>query len=339
MTYKIIRNDITHMKTDAIVNAANTTLLGGGGVDGAIHRAAGRGLLEECRKAGGCEPGHAVMTGGYDLPAKHVIHTVGPVWQGGNAGEEETLRSCWRECLRIADENGFESIAFPLISAGAYGYPGDEALRIAAEEASLFLKEHDMEIILVIYDSASLEKSRRFSDDIREYIDEHYVEAHPWQRQSVKACRPGNTVFGSSAKATVREEAEARYDCCFSLEDAAPMIFEPDESFTEMLLRKIDEKGITDAACYKKANLDRKLFSKIRSDIYYHPSKQTAVALAIALELDIQEAEKLLMKAGYAFSDSYLSDVIVRYFIEKKNYDIFTINNCLFEYDQPVLGC
>lgn len=329
MPLKIIRDDITKVKCDAIVNAAKNSLLGGGGVDGAIHKAAGRGLLEECMTLGGCETGHAKITGAYDLPCKYVIHTVGPVWHGGSCGEKELLESCYRESLLLAKENNCESVAFPLISAGAYGYPREEALQIAIKEISSFLLYNEMQVTLVIYDKNSFQVSKKLIDDIAEFIDERYVENHYIER--------ANAVFRqySADSAMPVKSASIPQKVRRSLHD---MVSQIDESFSQMLLRKIDEKGMTDSQCYKKANVDRKLFSKIRSDINYHPSKTTVIAFAIALELDLDETKDLLLKAGFALSHSNKFDIIIEYFITNKNYDIFEINEALFAFDQSLLG-
>ena len=371
MPFQIVRNDITRMNVDAIVNAANSSLLGGGGVDGAIHRAAGPGLLEECRTLHGCPPGHAKITGGYDLPAKYVIHTVGPIWQGGGSGEAELLADCYRNSLSLAAEYGLESVAFPLISAGAYGYPKAEALEIAVRSIETFLRDHEMEIYLVVFDRQSFQLSRERMQDIREYIDQRYVDEHPadrsnrniWsemhfggvpsaaqapqvpqapQASQAASGRKSSKKPGFSLPFGGRKEKREEDAVCDSAlpEDAdlEALLSQVDESFSQMLLRKIDESGMTDAQCYKKANIDRKLFSKIRGDVNYRPSKPTAIAFAIALELSRPETRDLLSKAGFALSHSSKFDIIIEYFIQRRNYNIFEINEALFAFDQSLLG-
>ncbi len=352
MPLTIIRGDITTLACDAIVNAANASLLGGGGVDGAIHRAAGEELLAECRTLGGCRTGEAKLTKGYLLPCRYVIHTVGPVWYGGGRGEEKDLRACYRNSLALAKENGCESVAFPLISAGAYGYPREAALKIAVEEIRAFLFENEMLVTLVIFDKESFRIGNALFDGIAAYIDDTYAQARaepdrsarlnasmPLPREAVFAAEEPNEriTFGAAPreekKSLFRPFREAKRKP--SLDDALKTI---DESFSEMLLRKIDEKGMTDAECYKKANIDRKLFSKIRGDRLYRPSKPTALAFAIALELPLEETRDLLMKAGFALSHSSKFDIIIEYFIQNGNYDVFEINEALFAFDQALLG-
>ena len=325
MPFKIIRNDITKIPCDAIVNAANSSLLGGGGVDGAIHRAAGKGLYLECMKLHGCKTGQAKITGGYNLPCKYVIHTVGPVWRGGNYCEKELLQSCYRNSLALAKEHQCESVAFPLISSGVYGYPKQQAFDVAVGVIKEFLKDNDMDITLVIFDRRSFEFAKYYSDNIREYINQNYVDEHTDHT-------PRFFAKATCARTAVCEELAVSDDIGNFIKNQI------DESFTEMLLRKIDEKGMTDVQCYKKANIDRKLFSKIRSDRLYKPKKETAIAFAISLELSLDETKDMLMKAGYALSHSSKFDIIIEYFVMKEIYDIYTINETLFAFDQKLLG-
>ena len=380
MPIEIIRNDITTMKVDAIVNAANTSLLGGGGVDGMIHRAAGPSLLAECRLLGGCATGDAKITGAYRLPCRYVIHTVGPVWQGGHAGEEAALRSCYARSLALAVRHQCQSIAFPLISAGAYGYPRALALRIAMDEISRFLTDHDLTVYMVVFDKASFAISEFLYASISQYIDDRYADAHvrnrnqmgnafPWQTlpppcrsrfdtgshepivyndamREETACEPPllsrfpeddePLVCGKqTAQPKAARPSPVRSKAKASLED---MLSELDESFSQSLLRLIDERGMKDSDCYKRANIDRKLFSKIRSNPQYQPTKRTAVALSIALELSLPETLALLAKAGFTLSHASKFDMIIEFFIVNEKYNIYEINEALFAFDQQLLG-
>lgn len=340
MPLEIVRNDITKMQVDAIVNAANESLLGGGGVDGAIHHAAGPGLFAECRTLGGCKTGQAKITGGYDLPSKYVIHTVGPIYKDGEHGEKELLESCYRESLLLAREHSCQTVAFPLISSGVYRYPKDQALRVAIDVISQFLLENDMTVYIVIFDRTAYQISEKLFTDIAEYIDDKYVDDHTdhsRERIRMNAFHP----IVSELKRKKTDSAPVELCECKATpaeDDLNSRLDQLDESFSQMLLRKIDEKGMTDSQCYKKANIDRKLFSKIRSDINYKPSKPTALAFAISLELSLEETEDLLRKAGFALSHSNKFDIIIEYFISKGNYNIFEINEALFAFDQSLLG-
>ena len=339
MPLKIVRQDITKIECDAIVNAANKTLLGGGGVDGAIHRAAGGGLLKECMTLHGCNVGEAKATKGYKLPAKYVIHTVGPKWHGGNSHEKELLCDCYRNSLIKAKELGCESVAFPLISTGVYGYPVDEGFKVAVDVISSFLMENEMLVYIVVFNKSALNASSKLFTEIDEYIDDNYVDERYDIRYANRDFEAEESAalprfFGSVPKASAPVEA-AMPSVNFGEEIDEITV---DESFSEMLLRKIDEKGMKDSECYKKANIDRKLFSKIRSNPQYKPSKPTAIAFAIALELPLNEFNEMLNKAGYSLSHSFKSDVIIEYFIKKNNYNIFEINEVLFAYDQTLLG-
>ncbi len=329
MPIQIVRNDITKMKVDAIVNAANESLLGGGGVDGAIHKAAGSELLKECRTLGGCKTGQAKLTKGYNLPAKYIIHTVGPVWVDGKHGEREVLVSCYKNSLQIAKDKKLSSIAFPLISSGIYGYPKDKALRVALDTVGEFLVDNEMTVYIVVFDKASFKISEKLFENIAEYISENEVASieESFSRRDMN--RISYSVKMSYAEMPIKQMKASKID---------DIHLELDESFSQMLLRKIDEKGMSDAECYKKANIDRKHFSKIRSDIHYKPSKQTAIAFAISLELSLSETEEMLRKAGFALSHSSKFDLIIEYFIKQENYNIMQINEALFAFDQNLLG-
>ena len=341
MPLEIVRNDITKMAVGAIVNAAKESLLGGGGVDGCIHRAAGPELLTECRTLGGCKTGDAKITKAYQLPCKYVIHTVGPVWNGGQYGEKEKLISCYRTSLALAKEHKCETVAFPLISSGIFGYPKDQALRVAVDTIGEFLMENDMTVYIVIFDRAAYQISGKLFADIAEYIDDHYVDEHTDSRR--ERFRMLNQL---DSKAMVCEDSAPDFmaaPCApmamnvvgGSLDD---MLDELDAGFSETLLKLIDRTGKKDAEIYKKANVDRKLFSKIRNNPDYKPSKATAIAFAIALELDLEETKDFIARAGFALSRSSKFDVIIEYFIKQKIYDVFAINEALFAFDQSLLG-
>ena len=329
MPLEIVRNDITKMKVDAIVNAANETLLGGGGVDGCIHRAAGPELLQECRTLGGCRTGEAKITKAYRLPCQYVIHTVGPVWNGGSHGERELLVSCYRTSLALAKEHGCETVAFPLISSGIFGYPKDQALRVAVDTIGEFLLHNDMTVYIVIFSRTAYQISSKLFADIAEYVDDHYVDAHTdSQRERLRRM----SVLESR---TLSADAAAAPMAAGGLDS---LLAHLDAGFSETLLKLIDRSGKKDSEIYKKANVDRKLFSKIRNNPDYKPSKATAIAFAIALELNLDETRDLVARAGYALSASSKFDVIIEYFIRKKKYDIFEINEALFAFDQSLLG-
>lgn len=325
MPLEIVRNDITKMHVDAIVNAANETLLGGGGVDGCIHRAAGPKLLEECRKLGGCKTGSAKITKGYDLSAKYVIHTVGPVWRGGRYGEEELLKSCYRESLLLAQKHHCKTVAFPLISAGVYGYPKDQAMQVALQTISAFLLEQEMTVYMVVFNRDVFHLSEKLFRSVQSYIDEHYVQQFEMLecRRAYPAPRP---MMAASAPAEK------------SRKSLREMLEKTDAGFSETLLKLIDQTSKKDSAIYNKANVSRQHFSKIRNNPNYKPTKATAVAFAMALELDLAQTQDLIGRAGYALANSCKFDVIIRYFIQEKNYDLMQINAVLFEFDQMTLG-
>lgn len=335
MPFTIVRHDITKMKVHAIVNAANTKLQMGGGVCGDIFKAAGASVLQAaCDKLAPIKTGDAVITPGFGLYAKHIIHTAGPVYKDGNSGEEVQLRLCYINSLKRAIENKCKSIAFPLISSGIYGYPKDKAMRVAMKAIQEFLKDNELEVYLVVYDKTAFAISEKLIGEVQSYIDEHYIDKSKLTRRKL------NNVNLESF-----EEADLMfYNIALPMQSSREgesidkLVGSLDEPFSDTLLRLIDAKGKTDVEIYKRANLNRKLFSKIRTGKSYTPSKRTAIALAVALELSLYETDDFLKRAGYALSHSQKFDVIVEYFIVNKNYNIFEINEVLFKYDQPLLG-
>lgn len=365
MPFTIVRNDITKMQVDVIVNAANNTLLGGSGVDGAIHRAAGDKLLAKCKKIGRCETGDVKITKGYNLSCKYIFHTVGPVWHGGRYREKELLTSCYRKSLLLAKRRRCKSIAFPLISAGAYGYPRALAIDTAIAVFKEFLEKNSMQIYLVLFDVKTMHTASEKFQEIKQYIDDHYSTQqeqtygrNSWLADDFSPCtlpvppqeshagttpvrfkKPYSAAEGDSSEAPITASLAAKEKSAAPAANMsiASYIAKHEESFSQALLRLIDEKGLTDTETYKKANVDRKLFSKIRSQKQYKPKKQTAIAFAIALELNLEETQEFLATAGYILSDSLIFDLIVRYFIENRNYDIDEINDALHEYQQTLI--
>lgn len=332
MPFTIVRQDITKMQVDAIVNAANTGLRMGGGVCGAVFHAAGeRELQAACDLLAPVRVGEAAVTPGFSLSAKFVIHAVGPIYHRWSKNRcRELLASAYESALQLAAENGCESIAFPLISSGIYGYPKEEALQVARQSIERFLKNHDMDVYLAVFDPSAFQVSKALLGRVESYIDEHYIKSHAFTRTR-------NRTAALKAEALEQEAAFS-----MPMAAAAPalndLLDDLDEPFSEALLKLIDQKGKTDVEVYKKANIDRKLFSKIRTGKGYTPKKPTILALAIALELTLPETDSLLERAGYALSHASKFDVIVEYFIVNGKYDIFEINEVLFAYDQPLLG-
>jgi len=335
MPFTIVQQDITKMKVDAIVNATNTELLMGDGVCGAIFHAAGADKLQAaCDKGAPIKTGEAVITSGFALPAKYVIHSVGPIYDANRKKQcEALLRSAYTQSLKLAVKNKCESVAFPLISSGIYGYPPAEALRVATEAITDFLSKNDIAVYLAVFGKTSFVVSEQLMDDVGSYLDKHYINAESFSRQRL-------------IEEKVSPPEKPKYVACAECMDVmdlscplANLVDNLDASFADTLFKLIERKGKTDAEIYKKANIDRRLFSKIRTQKNYTPKKQTILALAIALELSLSETSDLLERAGYALSHANKFDVIVEYFIVRKKYNIFNINEVLFKYDQPLLGC
>ena len=360
MPFQIVRNDITKMKVDAIVNTANPMPEYGAGTDAAVYEAAGtEKLLKERKKIGVIEKGDAAITKGYKLFAKYIIHTVGTPWEGGTVGEEEVIRSCYRSVFRLVVENKIDSLAIPLLASGSYGFPKGIALRIALSEIESFMSEHDIELYLVVFDEKSFSLSSELYDDIDEYISDNYVEEKKKEEYFLNSAHyrsfaaPGMAATSAFRKSTgstaskgvfeeaytalenISEEASTTPVMGKSLDDVVENL---DKTFMELVFSFADEKGFTDVEVQKRANLDRKAFSKLKCGTTKNPSKATALALAVALELSLDDAKDLLSRAGLALSPCSKQDVIVQYFIEREAYDIYEINVALFEHGEQLLG-
>ena len=345
MPLEIIRQDITKIPCDAIVNPSNPRLYPGGGTDAAIHAAAGPKLLEACRDLAPCPIGETRISPAFDLPCRFVIHTAGPTWQGGNMGEAEQLASCYRSCLKSAVENKCETVAFPLISSGLYGFPKDKVMKIAMTTISEFLFDHELDVSLVVYDRESFTLSEKLFSGIEEYIDDNYVfarkrlarrrrdeigysEALRFESASIQAAPPMTAAAPMAEKAAAPKAPKAR-----SLKDYIKL----DKPFAYKLYDLIKAKGISSTQCYKKANVRKQTWYKIETDPHYKPSKKTVISFAIALELSLKETQDLLESVGFILSGSSLFDVIIMYCIENKVYDVFEIDSILFKYDQETL--
>ncbi len=364
MPLQIVRQDITKMQVDAIVNTTNEEMIGYSGVDKAIHDAAGPELDIACSKLAPLGLGTAKITEGFNLGVKYIIHTSGPIWQGGLNGESIILKSCYIEALKLALQYNCNSIAFPLISSGAYGYPKDRVLRFATQVISEFLYDHEMTVYLCVFDRTSYEFSKQLFNEISEIIGNDYIEKSDGKYDDNICCsavlgdfscleeeEKSTTealpiVGGSVPPRESKVFASAAPKMCSVAEGSArdkslqEYMKAMDKTFAYKLFDLIDKCGMTDVECYKKANIDKKTFSKIKCHPNtYKPSKQTAVAFAIALELDLEETQDLLASAGLTLSRSFKFDKIIRYFIQKEIYDIFIINEALFEFDQMLLGC
>ncbi|MBO4983636.1 MAG: macro domain-containing protein [Clostridia bacterium] len=346
MPLQIIRQDITKIECDAIVNPSNCDLVPSGGVDLAIHKGAGKELLEYCKAIGGCNAGKAVITPAFKLPCKYVIHTVGPQWNCENSEYcVALLKSCYQESLTLAIKNQCQSVAMPLISTGLYGFPQDKALKIATGVIQDFLFENEMTVYLVVYDKKSFTITEKIFSDIKQLIDDAYVDEHSdYVRSNAQFCRRASRYEKKIELFDVTEEGLANDDfiaeCktmlpCTSLEE---MLSSMDESFAVTLLKLIDLKKMTDVECYKKANVSKQTWYKIMNDKDYKPSKNTVIAFAISLELTIEETERLLKTVGFTLSKSNKFDIIIEYFILNENYNIFEINETLFKFDQVGLG-
>lgn len=341
MPFQIVRNDITCMEVDAIVSPANPAPCAGPGTDAGIHKKAGSKLLKARRRFDTIPVGKAVLTNGYSLRASYVIHTVGPVWIDGHHDEAELLRDCYTQSLLLAEHHRCKSVAFPLISAGNNGFPRPLALQIAIQAISAFLMEHEMQVYLVVFHRDVFQLSNQLFDDVKSYIDDNYADIRA-PGEYLTFSFPCDSPLEAPRMCHKAANFPAPLPAAASIEYTAPslndLLAKTDAGFTETLLKLIDKSGKKDSEVYKKANISKQHFSKIRKNPDYKPSKTTAVAFAIALELDLSQTQDLIGRAGFALTNSSKFDVIIMYFIERKNYNLFDINAALFEFDQALLG-
>ena len=405
MPFKIVRNDITKMNTEAIVNTANDHVSVGTGCDSAVYKAAGYDELLKYREdnIGFVAEGGAFITPGFNLKAKYIIHAVSPLYMGGEQGEEEKLRSCYRKSLQIAKENGIKSISFPLISTGGFGYPKEEGMRIAVDEINAFLLSNEMDIFLVVFDTKATQLGEKIYPGLEAYIDHNYVKeareeeygdayfgsmrpsepgydrylsnaqmverrtrrnAEAQKRElsdfSVKSVPPvsavpkaekqsftGSIFKKKKTKDIVLDEALSINECC----DEAPLFdFEEQhesklqermrhmsDTYSEYLMYLIQERNMENAEVWKRAIVDKKIFSKIKNNVNYHPNKLTALCLCVGAKLNLDESKDLLARAGYALSPCDKTDIIFSYFIENEIYDMIELDIQLEEHGLPCI--
>ena len=374
MAFQIIFGNIIEQHVDAVVNPTNVRMHPSGGTDLQIHKAAGPEFDAAVKALGRCEVGEAKITPGFNLPAKYVIHTVGPVWEYGLKNEAEKLASCYKNCLRLAEENGCESIAFPLISAGTYRFPKDQAQKIAEDVIRDYLETHEMEISLVLYDpdllrlDAALERDLRAAirKSVREHGDEFGALLSP---VSFDICMPDACKRNESVPFDENEEDEADFDeeedgilpeackrkvieplyCDKCALEAAPMAdFTENQAhdlenrlkngvktFSDYIFKLIDEKGLTDPEFYKGANMSRQTFSKMKTKSY-QPKKDSVVLMALSLKLTPDEANKLLEHAGYSLSYTVPADIVARFYLEHKMYDCISYESAKARAEQGI---
>lgn len=356
MPFQIIRNDITKVSADAIVNTANPRPVVGGGTDYAIHSAAGPELLEARRQIGEIRTGEAAATPAFRLPAKYVLHTVSPAWIDGRHCEEELLRRAYDAALRLADELGCRSVAFPLMAAGTYGFPHDLALSVAIRAFTDFLLEHEMQIDLVLFNAKAFGIAGSIFDDLKSYIDDHYVAEKNAEEYRIDAAPSYRASNRRPSRADVqrrrRIEAERaeREELSVGAAPAAPqeaatfssvsleeLLKQHEKTFSEYLLDLLKERNGKDSEVYKRAEVSKQLFSKILSHPDYQPTKSTVIQLALGLQLDLAQTQKLLGRAGYALTRSSRADLVVQYYIERKIYNVTFINEALADCGLPLL--
>lgn len=375
MPFKIVRNDLTKMQVDVIVNTANEAPIYSTGTDTAVYKAAGEvELLRERKKIGYMNEGDVAITPGFKLPAKYIIHAVSPCYIDGTFDEEKRLRDCYRKSLQLAAQYECKSIAFPLIATGSFGYPKEEGMRIALDEINAFLMKQEMLVYLVVFDTKATQLGLNLYPDLEAYIDHNYVcdkrEEEYGDRYfgSVRKEDPGYDAYRRQ-----RDELEEKLKCAprkmqkeepsSALDEYIEMnsicesshmsddeyydFLEENESaleermlhisdtFQEYLMYLIQTKGFTNAEVYKRAIVTKKLFSKIKLNPNYHPDKATAMRLCVGAKLNLDETKDLLARAGYALSPCDKRDIIFSFFIERNVFDMIEIDIALEEHGLP----
>ncbi len=330
MAFRIVRNDITKMKVDAIVNTANEAPTYSSGVDTAVYKAAGeKQLLAKRREIGYLKEGDVAITPGFNLPAKYIIHAVSPFYEDGRSGEEALLRGCYKKSMMLACEYGCQSIAFPLISTGSFGYPKEEAMRIALDEIHAFLMKHEMLVYLVVFDNIATRIGRKLYPDLEAYIDRNYVGDK--QQEEYGFYEPF-LFFRES------QETNGLYSDDFWEEKESALnerIQHLSDTFQQYLLYLIKAKGMTNSEVYKRAIITKQLFSKINLNPEYHPDKSTAMRLCVGAKLNMDETRELLARAGYALSPCDKTDIIFSFFIQRQVFDMIEIDIALEEHGLP----
>ncbi len=372
MSFEIIRNDITRVRADAIVNAANPHPVVGAGTDTAIHKAAGPELLEARRAIGDIVPGDSAETPAFGLKAKYVIHTVTTGWIDGRHGEGEILRKAYDSALSLAGRLGCRSIAFPLLSAGSYGFPRELAMSVAIQAFTDFLMSHDMKIILAVFNKEAYSLAGSLFDDVKSFVDDNYVEERSYEERGREHFRPKHSegwnrpVPGTALSGSRRDEEEgadywqeaefeedlgeeivfnAIADIGFAEEETEEIseltleeiLKRREASFVEYLRDLLTETGISDPVVYSRAGMSRQLFNKIINNYDYQPSKRTVYQLIIGMQLDLPKARKLMDKAGYAMTRSSRMDLMMEYFISHGRYNSIEIDVSLVDAGLPPL--
>lgn len=341
MPFKIIRDDITKVKADAIVNPVNPEVCIGGGVESAIYEAAGKEKLLEARKElGRLNPGKVGVTEAFNLDAKYIVHVSGLYWKGGNSFEARCLEECYEKALKAALDKGCKSIAFPLLATGTYGFPKDIGLDVAVSAFTEFLEEYEMEITLVVFGNDAVNVSGKLVDEVKSFIDDKYV------KEALETeYKEDRKIFCYSLSSErlhllLKEETYDVLDnACTkdtfsakqpgSLEAALKNIYK--ESFEKHLQQLINKKGLRNSEVYAAANISKQYFSKLLKG-QVKPSKDKMLALAVGLRLNMDEVVDFLRIAGYALSPISQTDTVVEYFIRKQEYNVLKINIVLFDY-------